>query len=412
MTTTHAQPLRQVRLSFRSADELAHADQPVRGDLSALVVSGSTLWVANDELATVERLRAQDGGGYGEHQSFRLGDYFDLPGGPDDEMDIEGLEIDGGYLWVLGSHSLTREKPKTGSKDHAEALRRLTEVEHHPNRHFLGRVPLLARDGTFTLERSGCGDDARLQPACLSMGPKRGKLGKWLRKDEHIGRFIEVPAKENGFDLEGIAVRGSRALVGLRGPVLRGWAVILELEIEETRPGRLQPRRIGPHGERYRKHFLDLEGLGIRDLCFDQDRLLILAGPTMDLDGPVRVFAWPGCLAAGRQMIITADELEALLDLPFQRGADMPKASPYSGAPTAAPNCWWCTTRRHRTACTTTAPASTPTCSSSSCPPAPLASGYFRIATPRTPVVRSRVARQTSPPSANPPGKPTDRGGT
>ena len=322
MSTRHARPLRQIRLSFRSADELAHADEPVRGDLSALVVQGSTLWVANDELPTVERLREQDGGSYGEHRAFPLSDYFDLPGGPNDEMDIEGLEIDGDYLWVLGSHSLTREKPKAGSKDHADALRRLTEVEHHPSRHFLGRVPVVARDGTFALESSVAAEDGRLEPACLDPRPKRGMLGKLLKSDEHVGRFIQVPAKENGFDLEGIAVRGSRVFLGLRGPVLRGWAMILELDLKEPRSGRLKPRRIGPNGERYRKHFLDLEGLGIRDLCFDGDRLLILAGPTMDLDGPVRVFAWPGCLQAGQQMVITEDELEPLLDVPFQRGAD------------------------------------------------------------------------------------------
>ena len=322
MSTNHARPLRRIRLSFRSADELAHADEPVRGDLSALVVSGSTLWVANDELPTVERLRAQEGGGYGEHQPFQLRDYFDLPGGPDDEMDIEGLEIDDDYLWVLASHSLTREKPKAGSKDHAEALRRLTEVEHHPSRNFLGRVPMVERDGTLTLEPSVSSKGVPRRAACLDTRPKRGRLGKLLKADEHVGRFMDVPAKENGFDLEGIAVRDPRVFLGLRGPVLRGWAMILELDIKESRSGRLQPRRIGPNGERYRKHFLDLEGLGIRDLCFDGDRLLILAGPTMDLDGPVRVFAWPGCLEAGQQMIITADQLEPLLDVPFQRGAD------------------------------------------------------------------------------------------
>ena len=154
------------------------------------------------------------------------------------------------------------------------------------------------------------------------MRATRGKLGKWLKKDEHLGRFLQVPAKENGFDLEGIAARGARVFLGLRGPVLRGWAVILELELEETRPGRLKPRRIGPDGERYRKHFLDLEGLGIRDLCFDGERLLILAGPTMDLDGPVRLFAWSRCLEAGEQTIVGADDLAPLLDLPFERGAD------------------------------------------------------------------------------------------
>ncbi len=37
-----------------------------------------------------------------------------------------------------------------------------------------------------------------------------------------------------------------------------------------------------------------LLGLGIRDLCRHDDDLLILAGPTMDLDDPVHVLRWPG----------------------------------------------------------------------------------------------------------------------
>ena len=40
-----------------------------------------TLWLANDELATVERHSTTDGARYGAHQPFRLGDYFELPGG-------------------------------------------------------------------------------------------------------------------------------------------------------------------------------------------------------------------------------------------------------------------------------------------------------------------------------------------
>ena len=50
-------------------------------------------------------------------------------------------------------------------------------------------------------------------------------------------------------------------------------------------PSMLRLREIGSHGLPYRKHLLELGGLGIRDLCVDGDDLLILAGPTMDLDG-------------------------------------------------------------------------------------------------------------------------------
>jgi hypothetical protein len=56
---------------------------------------------------------------------------------------------------------------------------------------------------------------------------------------------------------------------------------------------------IFPEGARYRKHFLELGGLGVRDLCPDGDDLLVLAGPTMALSGPVRVHRWRAAAAAG-----------------------------------------------------------------------------------------------------------------
>lgn len=61
---------------------------------------------------------------------------------------------------------------------------------------------------------------------------------------------------------------GERLFMGLRGPVLRGWAVILEVELEDNdQPSTLSLKAIGPSDRLYRKHFLHLGGLGIRDLC-------------------------------------------------------------------------------------------------------------------------------------------------
>ena len=49
----------------------------------------------------------------------------------------------------------------------------------------------------------------------------------------------------------------------------------------------------------YRKRFLDLDGLGVRDLCRRKKNLFILAGPTMPLPAPYRVYALPGFFKAG-----------------------------------------------------------------------------------------------------------------
>jgi hypothetical protein len=116
----------------------------------------------------------------------------------------------------------------------------------------------------------------------------------------------------------------------MRGPVLRGWALILELGIKESKPGRLRLRRVGPDGGRYRKHFLNLDGLGIRDLTLHGDDLLILAGPTMDLSGPAAVFRWAGGAGApaaegGLGTVVPRRELERVLELPEGKGEDHPE---------------------------------------------------------------------------------------
>jgi hypothetical protein len=41
-----------------------------------------------------------------------------------------------------------------------------------------------------------------------------------------------------------------------------------------------------------RKHFLDLGGLGIRDLAHRAGEMLILAGPVTSTAGPFRLFRW------------------------------------------------------------------------------------------------------------------------
>jgi hypothetical protein len=327
-----AEPTRRLRLEFAHQDALPHVDDPIREDLSALALAERTLWTACDETAAVERLTRLSGNSFGAHRSFRLADYLDgLPGDADAEIDIEGLAIDGGYLWLVGSHGLTRDKPKRHEKDAAEALKRLTEVDGNVSRQVLARVPLVEEEpGVWALAREAAPLDPaaageKRTAAVMKTGKKGSLLHKALKDDPHIGRFLQIPCKENGFDVEGLAVRGARVFLGLRGPVLRGWALLLELEMKLTGKGELKPKRIGPDGARYRKHFLDLEGLGIRDLLAEGDDLLLLAGPSMDLDGPTRLIRWPEGAAAAQPDVIPFDALERALELPFGEGTDHPE---------------------------------------------------------------------------------------
>jgi hypothetical protein len=133
-----------------------------------------------------------------------------------------------------------------------------------------------------------------------------------------------LPSKENGFDIEGLAVRGDRVFLGLRGPVLRGWAIIVEIAVEESDAGVLTLKPIGPSDALYKKHFVDLNGLGVREICFLGEDLIILAGPTMALEGAMRVFRLQGILEQPSNSLSSqdSDDLEVLFDLPLTIGSD------------------------------------------------------------------------------------------
>lgn len=291
-------------------------------NLSAVRVDGSALWVAGDETATVERLLADDAvrpDQYGGQVSFRLADLVRLPGGEedaDDEADIEGLARDGNFLWVVGSHSLRRKriKPRHGGD---EALARLARVRGQPNRQVLARIPVIDADGLPALVRESGPHRAAV------FGSHGTDLRDLLADDPLLAPFLPIPGKDNGLDVEGIAVSGDRVHLGLRGPVLRGWAIVLELRVEAEDPadGELGLRPFDD-GRRYRLHALDLAGLGVRDLCPHGEDLLVLAGPTMDLDGPVHVFRWHGGCRADAPQVVRDQQLTRELDLPHGTGTD------------------------------------------------------------------------------------------
>lgn len=340
-----AKPFAQIDLSFQPEIEIDHVNDRLRLDLSAAALIGRTLFVACDETASVECLTTEDWKSFADHGSISLARFFDLPGGDRGEMDIEGLDVDDGFLWITGSHSLTRDKPERHENDSDEAFEELMDLDRDRNRFFLGRVPLVVdakNADVYGLGAKGAkvpgpgksskkaeipdeAEETMRTAAALKMSDEGNALTKILEGDPHLGAFLSIPSKENGLDIEGIAVSGNRVALGLRGPVLRGWACILELYLDLHKPHRLKPRKIGEDGARYLKHFVDLGGLGIRDLLIDGDDLLILAGPTMDLDGPAPLYRWPNWLHYDRPAVLHPVKTEKLLELPFGQGEEHPE---------------------------------------------------------------------------------------
>src|SRR5437867_3887543 len=123
-------PSRQVSLTLSgtSGEDLAN----IRDNCSALLIHNEHLWIGGDEGTSVDRLAPLGDGNYGGHQRFDLAPILNLAadGG---EIDIEGLDASEHYLWLVGSHSLKREKAQPG-KSATKNRQRLEVVKGEPNR--------------------------------------------------------------------------------------------------------------------------------------------------------------------------------------------------------------------------------------------------------------------------------------
>lgn len=283
-------------------------DDRVREDivknLSGAVFShqGKYLWLGTDEMSAIERFTRLENNPdvFSSHQRFYLKDFIDGFNEERGEVDVEGLDYADGYLWIVGSHSSKRKKVDIEPDKFKVTKKELKKIERDENRYLLARIPV---------NESGELDRTSPQTAWLKREGSSNSLTKALATDEYLdlGQIIDsddrdslpgkefyfyLPSKENGLDIEGLAVRGNKITIGLRGPVLRGIAILLEIEVESGLPHELRLKKIGNDGRKYKRHFLDLKGLGVRELCLEENgkSLLILAGPTMNLDGTHSLF--------------------------------------------------------------------------------------------------------------------------
>ncbi|ADO68635.1 DUF3616 domain-containing protein [Stigmatella aurantiaca] len=319
-------------------------------DLSAAVRSSDgNLWVAADEAGVVERLTPSEARIYGHHARFHVADFLDA--NRNAEIDIEALDAHADYLWLVGSHSAKRKKPK--GKGVADDIARLATVEHAPERFMLARIPFVNGELAVELKTRGTSKRshaaARVKPA---QGQERDKgrkappartpatrsktslpgenlLMELLREDPHFGPFLArpavkgggalpIPSKDNGLDIEGLVVTDTdRVFLGLRGPVLRGHSTLLDMRLADAGNGLLEPKP-GRHGARYAKHFLDLDGLGIRELCVHGEDLLVLAGPTLPVQAPIRLFRLHKFQSLHGNSLLNQEKgvLEPLFDIP------------------------------------------------------------------------------------------------
>ena len=336
-----ARSTRDIVLQFDRAVDVLPSGKRLSDGMSAAVAVADTLWLTHDETVAIERLSAERTKAasfrYASHRRFDLRDLVSLPAprgkakhASPPEADFEGISFCGDYLWVAGSHSAVRDD--LGKKKGSEAIAALATVRRSGNRFLLARIPVAGRDAQPALVRQlGTKDGQVLRAARLAGGRKQNALTRALRDDPHLGPFLSIPSKDNGFDIEGLAAApNGRLFLGLRGPVLDGWACILEIHVAARldRNNELTLRKITRSSPSaaprtlYRKHFLDLGGSGVRDLCRAGRDLLILTGPPMRGKGESKVRRWNDALANNGEKILSKKQLPTLLNLPYRAKKD------------------------------------------------------------------------------------------
>lgn len=189
---------------------------------------------------------------------------------PSAEVDIEGITWHGDHVYVVGSHSLARKETKD-NKTVAENHARLADKpKDEPSRKQIFRLKL--------------DPDGALVPGSL----ERITLDKVFERHPILESFRRIPSKENGIDIEAIAVDGNEVLVGFRGPSLRGpYAPVLALTFQD---GRFESCAINTQDR-----FLNLGGRGIRDMAaVPGGGFLVLGGPVGDEPTPYQLYFWDG----------------------------------------------------------------------------------------------------------------------
>ncbi len=232
-----------------------HAGQ----DISAIARFGDDLIIGADEPTDKGRRNLIQFLSRQESDVYRVSRNITISKGG--EMDIEDIACDGESIFVIGSHAALRRLLKeTSTVD--KNRKRLEKIESEPSRDRLVRLRV----------------DEYGEPHGLTSI----SLRKALRGQKILKPFTAIPSKENGVDIEGLAVRDGWLYAGFRGPVLRNNYVPVmrfRFDIDDLDEELL---------------FVQFDGLGIRAMTEVADGFLIVAGPVGDGPGAYRLFFWNG----------------------------------------------------------------------------------------------------------------------
>ncbi len=257
-------------------------------DISAIASFGRFLVIGSDETKKkIQVLKKIEDKSYEVARDIKLPD----PEESDrEEFDIEGMEIGkDNTLFVIGSHSLKRKKVKP-EKTYAENRERIATVEPEDKKNRIFKLTLDSETG----ELNGSIESINIKGTIL--------------QDKVLGIFTQIPSKENGIDIEGIAVDGDQLYLGFRGPVLRlNYVPVMVTKFDNPSD--------------YEIRYVNLGGNGIRDLTQVKDGFLMISGPVGDGESPYQLYFWDGSDSIPGRDRQKEAQITLLGEVPSPRGA-------------------------------------------------------------------------------------------
>jgi hypothetical protein len=220
-----------------------------------------TCLIIDDNIQAAQIVTLEDGKLLAGAMVPLIGNTFD---GKALELDGEGVAYADGAFYVIGSHGHPRDKDhELDPTNDAERI-----AAHIAAASQIAKVTV-ATNGTATVDTT-----------VLS-------LAKAIQDQPDLKDFAGKRLEENGVTIEGIAIKDGQLFAGFRGPVLSGGhAAVLAVSLDGLATGSdLKSKMFKlPLGE----------GIGIRDLARDGDRILVLAGPGPDTAGAYTIYSWDG----------------------------------------------------------------------------------------------------------------------
>ncbi len=309
-----AKPVKQEKIEFKGLDEAKY--KGLRKNVSGIVGNDEILVIGADEKASIQVLKKTDWDG--EKKVYKVTEDITLEDASEkSEVDIEALASDGNRLFVIGSHSTKRKRVKS--------LEDLKEAQKQDPDKF-GKVG----DASHCKKTSdeGKNEDPEKNPGCWKWNrnrlkktepepnrkrlfvletEKNGKpkadtiqalpLADVIAQHQVLSGFLEIPSKENGVDIEGLAVDGDKLYVGFRGPVVRGPFAVVLVTKWEKKDEKYELK------SKHKTRYLNLDGRGIRGMSTVVDKdvrkrfggdVLVLAGPVGDAPTGWVVYSWDG----------------------------------------------------------------------------------------------------------------------